>query len=153
MTRRGAQLCASFARSNASLAPRIVLRYAVITTVAASEGLHDFVASGLSAEEELRLTNCQPDGYMLFEHLLDQEAPLRLDDFPAHLRSLVGVVVFDARMAEPAILNREARRTVEALGLPGSCEVDMPGEVTSRPSDGREVTLEALKNTERLRGA
>lgn len=37
-------------------------------------------------------------------------------------------MVFDARMAEPAILNREARRTVEALGLPGSCEVDMPGE-------------------------
>ena len=78
MTRRGAQLCASFARSNASLDPGIVLRYAVIATVDASGGPHEFVASGLSAEEELRLTNCQPDGYMLFEHLLDQEAPLGL---------------------------------------------------------------------------
>ena len=65
------------------------------------------------------------------------------EDFPAHLRSLVELVVFDARTAGPAILNREARRIVEALGLPGSCEVDMLGE----------VTLEAPKNTERLRGA
>ena len=78
MTRWGAQLCASFARSSASLDPGIVLRYAVITTVAASEGPHDFVPSGLSAEEELRLANCQPDGRMLFEHLLDQEAPIGL---------------------------------------------------------------------------
>ena len=48
----------------------------------------EFVTSGLSAEEELHLTNCQPDGLKLFEHLRDREAPLRLDDFPAHLRSL-----------------------------------------------------------------
>ena len=60
----------------------------MITTVDESGDPREFVTSGLSTEEELHLTSCLPDGLVLFGHLRDQEAPLRVDDFPAHLRSL-----------------------------------------------------------------
>ena len=66
--------------------------------------------------------------------------------------SPVGVVVFDARTAELATVNREARRMVEALGLAGRSPTDLLREVTSRLPDGREVTLEQLKSGETLRG-
>ena len=98
---RISRLCAALARITASLDPETVLReivegaraltsarYGSITTVDESGGPQDFVTSGLSAEGKLRLTNCLPDGLRLFEHLRDQEAPLRVDDFPAHLRSV-----------------------------------------------------------------
>ncbi|MYA97648.1 MAG: response regulator, partial [Nitrospinae bacterium] len=76
----------------------------------------------------------------------------------AHLEALVetspvGVVVFDARTAEPAALNREARRIVEALGRPGNAARDLLGELTARLAGGRELTLDELRNAERLRGA
>ena len=98
---RISRLCAALVRITASLDPGTVLRevvegaraltdtrYAAITTVDESGGPREFVTSGLSAERKLRLTSYLPDGLVLFEHLRDQEAPLRLDDFPAHLRSL-----------------------------------------------------------------
>ena len=244
---RISRLCAALARITASLEPETVLtdivegaraligaRYSMITTVDESGGLREFVTSGLSAEEVHRLTSCLPDGLVLFEYLRDQEAPLRVDDFPAHIRSLglspelglcrtfqgtpirhqgahmgnffvgdkeggegfteedeellvlfasqaagavanarahreerraraglealmetspVGVAVFDARTAEPASINREARRIIEALGLPGSSGAEVLGEVTSRLPDGREVTLADLKDAETLRDA
>ena len=51
-------------------------------------GPREFVSSGLSAEEVHRLTSCRPDGLRLFESLRDQEATLRLEDFPGHIRAL-----------------------------------------------------------------
>lgn len=60
----------------------------VITTVDESGGPRELVTSGLSTEEVLRVKDCRPDGLKLLEHLRDQEAPLRLEDFPGHLRSL-----------------------------------------------------------------
>ena len=50
-------------------------------------GPREFVSPGLSAEEVHRLTSCRPDGLRLFEYLRDQEAALRLEDFPGHIRS------------------------------------------------------------------
>ena len=50
-------------------------------------GPREFVSSGLSAEEVHRLTSFRPDGLRLFEYLRDQEAALRLGDFPGHIRS------------------------------------------------------------------
>ncbi len=244
---RISRLCAALGRITASLEPETVLtevvegaraltgaRLGIITTVDESGGPREFVTSGLSTEDVQRLTNCLPDGLVLFEYLRDQEAPLRVEDFPAHVRSLglspelglcrtfqgtpmrhrgahmgnffvgdkeggggftdgdeellvlfasqaagaianarahreerraraglealvetspVGVAVFDARTSEPAALNLEARRMVEALGLPGSSGADVLGEVTARLADGREVTLADLKDAERLRGA
>ena len=244
---RISRLCAALGRITASLEPETVLtevvegaraltgaRYAMITTVDESGGPREVVTSGVSTEEVHSLTSCLPDGLRLFEYLRDQEAPLRVDDFPAHIRSLglseemalcrtfqgtpmrhrgahvgnffvgdkeggegftdedeellvlfasqaagaianarahleerraraglealvetspVGVVVFDARTTAPAVLNREARRIIEALGLPGNSDVDRLGEIISRLSDGREVTLEDLRGAETLRGA
>ncbi|MCY4602573.1 MAG: response regulator [Acidobacteria bacterium] len=197
-------------------------RYSVITTVDEAGLLQDFVTSGLTAEEERRLTSCLPDGLKLFEHLREQQVPLRVDDFPGHIRALglapelglcrtfqgtpmhhrgvhvgtffvgdkeggkgfsdedeallmlfasqaavaianarthreerraragfealvetspVGVVVFDANTAMPVTVNREARRLGETLGGPGLSATDLIEEVTSRLSDGREVTF------------
>ena len=50
-------------------------------------GPREFVSSGLSAEEVHLLTSFRPDGLRLFEYLRDQEAALRLEDFPGHIRS------------------------------------------------------------------
>ena len=60
----------------------------MIATVDESGGPQEFVTSGLSPEVVGRLTSCQPDRLRMFEYLRDQEAPLRVEDFLAHLRSL-----------------------------------------------------------------
>ena len=67
--------------------------------------------------------------------------------------SPVGVVVFDAQTATPVRFNREARRIVEALRMPGGSEEDLLQVLTSRLADGREVTLDDLKTAEPLRAA
>ena len=50
-------------------------------------GPREFVSPGLSAEEVHRMTSCRHDGLRLFEYLRAQEAALRLEDFPGHIRS------------------------------------------------------------------
>ena len=65
--------------------------------------------------------------------------------------SPVGVVVFDAQTGVPVTVNREARRIVEALHMPGRSEEDLLDVITSRLADGREVTLDQLKNAATLR--
>ena len=67
--------------------------------------------------------------------------------------SPVGVVVFEAATGNPLTVNREAKRILAGLlGPDGSLE-DLREVLTSRLADGREVTLEELKNAERLRAA
>ena len=91
------RLCAVLARVTASLDPEAVLvevvedagaRCGSIATIDGTGAPREFVTSRLSTEEVERLTTCQPDGLKLFEYLRDQEAPLRVKDFPAHIRSL-----------------------------------------------------------------
>ena len=65
--------------------------------------------------------------------------------------SPVGVVVFDAGTGNPQSLNREARRIVEGLRIPGRSLETVLEVLTCRRADGREVTLDELKNTETLR--
>ena len=55
--------------------------------------------------------------------------------------SPVGVVVFDAKTAQPVLLNREARRIVEGLRTPGHGVEQLLEVITCRSSDGREVAL------------
>ena len=55
--------------------------------------------------------------------------------------SPVGVVVFDAKTAQPVLLNREARRIVEGLRTPGRRLEQLLEVMTCRSSDGREVAL------------
>ena len=207
-------------------------RYGVITPVDEAGLPQDFVTSGLSEDEHRRMASWLPDGLRLFEHLRDQEAPLRLENLPDYVRSLglspdvilcrtfqgtpmrhrsvhvgnfflgdkqggeaftdedeeilvlfasqaataianarthrneqraradlealvetspVGVVMFDAQTGTPVRLNREARRIVEALRMPGRSAEDLLDVLTFRLADGREVTLDQLKTAKTLR--
>ena len=58
--------------------------------------------------------------------------------------SPVGVVVFDGATGEPVSVNREARRIVEGLGMPGRPLEELLDVVTCRRADGREVALAQL---------
>ncbi len=55
--------------------------------------------------------------------------------------SPVGVVVFDLRTDRPVSLNREARRIVDSLRMPGRPAEDLLGILTCRFADGREIAL------------
>ena len=55
--------------------------------------------------------------------------------------SPVGVVVFDGRSGRMASYNREARRIVESLRMPGRPLEELLGIVVCRRADGREVSL------------
>ena len=56
--------------------------------------------------------------------------------------SPVGVVVFDAKTGAPAYINREARRIVGDLKMPGTEVEHLLGYMTFRRADGREVSLD-----------
>ena len=58
--------------------------------------------------------------------------------------SPVGVVVLDARSGRPVSFNREAKRIVEGLRLPGRSLEQLPDVLTFRRADGQEVSLEKL---------
>ena len=67
--------------------------------------------------------------------------------------SPVGVVVFDVRTGRPASLNREARRIVGGLGVPGRSIGELLGVLTCRRADGREVSLEEFPLAQQLSSA
>ena len=62
-------------------------RYGVVTTVDEAGQVQDYVSAGFTPEEHRQLA-AWPDGPRLFEHFRDLEAPLRLADLPAFVRSL-----------------------------------------------------------------
>ncbi len=55
--------------------------------------------------------------------------------------SPVGVVVFDGQAGELVSFNREARRIVDALSMPGYAPEQLLETITCRRADGREVAL------------
>ena len=55
--------------------------------------------------------------------------------------SPVGVVVFDATSGHPVSFNREARRIVESLRMPGHPPEQLLDVITCQRADGREVSL------------
>ena len=63
-------------------------RYGVITTIDGSGPPRDFVTSGFTPEEHLEMESWLPDGPLLFDHLRELSAPLRLADLPSYVRSL-----------------------------------------------------------------
>ena len=62
-------------------------RYGAIATIDGAGAPEHFVTAGLSEEEYRRVVEW-PDGPKLFEHFRDLDAPLRLADFSAFVRSL-----------------------------------------------------------------
>ena len=67
--------------------------------------------------------------------------------------SPVGVVVLDGRTGHAVSLNREARRIVETLRMPGHTAEDLLGILTCRFADGREIALDRLPLASALSGA
>ena len=67
--------------------------------------------------------------------------------------SPVGVVVFEARTGRPVSVNREAKRIVEGLRLPGRSLEELLEVTTCRRADGREVALGELPQGRWLRNA
>ncbi len=64
--------------------------------------------------------------------------------------SPVGVVVFDARSGNLVSLNREAKRIVGGLRLPGRSAEELLEVITCRRADGREVSLEEFPLSQQL---
>ncbi len=64
--------------------------------------------------------------------------------------SPVGVAVFDAKTGKPVSLNREARRIVEGLRIPGHSPEQLAEVVTYRRADGQEVSLDKLPLAQEL---
>ena len=64
--------------------------------------------------------------------------------------SPVGVVVFDARTGRPVSFNREAKRIVEGLRMPGRALEQLLEVLTFRRADGQEVSLQKLSMTQAL---
>ena len=67
--------------------------------------------------------------------------------------SPVGVVVFNGRSGRPVSLNREARRIVEGLSMPGGSPEELLSTITCRRADGRELTLAELPMAQRMASA
>ena len=67
--------------------------------------------------------------------------------------SPVGVAVFDAQAGDLVSLNREARRIVEGLCLPGQSAEQLLETITCRRADGREIALARLPLARALSGA
>ena len=67
--------------------------------------------------------------------------------------SPVGVVVFDVGTGHPVSLNREARRIVDSLRMPGHTAEDLLGILTCRFADGREIMLDEFPLAQALSGA
>ena len=67
--------------------------------------------------------------------------------------SPVGVAVFNARIGKPVSLNREARRIVSGLCMPGESAEDLLEVIACRRADGREVALADLPLAQQLSSA
>ena len=65
--------------------------------------------------------------------------------------SPVGVVLLDARSGRPVYVNREARRIVESLRMPGRSVEQLIEVVSFRRADGREVSLGQIPIAQQLR--
>ena len=61
--------------------------YALITTIGQSGQVEDFLVSGLSDEESMRLWD-MPEGPRFFEYISSIPGPLRVADFAAHAASM-----------------------------------------------------------------
>ena len=67
--------------------------------------------------------------------------------------SPVGVVVIDARTGHPVSLNREAKRIVGGLRMPGRSPEQLLEVLSWRRADGREISLEELPLVQTLSSA
>ena len=67
--------------------------------------------------------------------------------------SPIGVAVFDARTGKPVLFNREVRKIVDGLVLPGHSVEQLLEVLKCRLADGREISLEEFPLTQVLSSA
>ena len=84
-------------------------------------------------------------------HRLEQRARLDLEALVD--TSPVGVVVFDAGTGKLVSLNREAKRIVGSLRLPGRSAEDLLEVLKTRRADGREVSFKEFPLAQQLSNA
>ena len=89
-------------------------RYGVMTTLDESGRLSDFLASGLTPEEEEQFW-AMPEGVELFEYLKTIQGPMRVADFAGHARA-VGLPDFKPPAPMSAFLTVPIRRRGDNLG-------------------------------------
>ena len=106
--------------------------------LAEKEGGHEFTNAD---EEVLVLLASQAATAIANARTHRDERRARADLEALVETSPIGVVVFDGATGKPVSFNREARRIVEGLRMPGGSLEELLDVVTYRRGDGREVTL------------
>ena len=109
--------------------------------LAEKEGGREFTAAD---EETLMLLATQAASAIANARTHRDERRARADLETLIETSPVGVVVFDGATGQPVSINREARRIVEGLSIPGRSLVELLDVITCRRADGRVVSLAEL---------
>ena len=89
-------------------------RCGVIATLDNAGQIEDFLASGMTADESLRLWE-MPGGLKFFEYLINIPRPLRVRDFASHTRAL-GLPEFHPPLDVSAFLAASIRHQGEVVG-------------------------------------
>ena len=106
--------------------------------LAEKEGGRDFTSDD---EEVLTLFAAQAATAIANARAHREERRARADLETLIETSPVGVVVFDGQSGEPVSFNKEARRIVDGLRIPGRSSAQLLEIVTCSRADGREVAL------------
>ncbi len=103
-------------------------------------------------EDEQSLTMFASDAALVVSNArrYREERQARIDLETLIDTSPVGVVVFNAKTGSLLSVNREARRIVESLRIPGQSSAQWVDTLTFRREDGREVSLQEFPLTEAL---
>ena len=104
-------------------------------------------------EEVLELFASQAATAIANARILRSERRARADLEALVETSPVGVVVFDAKSGRPVSFNREMRRIVESLRMPGRPPEQLLEVLTFRRADGREVSLSEVPLARQLGSA
>ena len=118
--------------------------------LAEKEGGREFTSDD---EEVLTLFAAQAATAIANARAHRQERRARADLETLVETSPVGVVVFDGKTGEPVSFNREARRIVDGLSIPGCTMAQLAEMVTCHRADGREVALREFPMAQLLSAA
>ena len=102
-------------------------------------------------EEVLRLFAAQAATAITHARIYRDEMRARADIEALIETSPVGVAVFNATTGHPISFNRELRRIMENLRLPGRPAEELLQTITCRRADGREVALDQFPLADELR--
>ena len=124
--------------------------YAGSFFLAGKDGDHEFTRED---EEVLVLLASQAAAAIANARTFREEQRARAKVETLVETSPVGVVVLDARTGSPVSINREAKRIVRGLQMPGGSTIELLELVTCRRGDGREIALKEFPLAHQLSSA